>query len=203
MESGSTRTAFPPAAKRTQRSHALGSKLPRLARNGLVAIVAAALIGLPDFATAQSGTVPPGLLSRPSSFATGASSTNSAEPGLAVARDGGDIVLRFKDAGAGIPRDMLERIFEPFTQVQRPRDAALGGLGLGLALVKKLVELHGGTVRAASEGPGKGSEFVVRLPALQSAAAEEPVADRAAADVAVVPPQRGEPAAFQSLRIHT
>ena len=110
---------------------------------------------------------------------------------ITVAREAKDIVLRFEDTGAGIPRDMLERIFEPFTQVQRPRDAALGGLGLGLALVKKLVELHGGTVRADSGGPGTGSEFVVRLPAAEAVAEERVAGDRPAPDPADLTPALG------------
>ncbi len=110
---------------------------------------------------------------------------------ITVAREAKDIVLRFEDTGAGIPRDMLERIFEPFTQVQRPRDAALGGLGLGLALVKKLVELHGGTVRADSGGPGTGSEFVVRLPAAEAVTEEHAVRDRPAPDPADLTPANG------------
>jgi PAS domain S-box-containing protein len=101
--------------------------------------------------------------------------------GVTVVQEGTGIILRFKDAGVGIPRNMLERIFEPFTQVQRPRDAALGGLGLGLALVKKLVELHGGTVRAESDGPGLGSEFVVWLPAAVAVAEEVEAQPRAVA----------------------
>src|SRR5207247_1443534 len=93
---------------------------------------------------------------------------------IAARRAGTEIDLDFEDAGVGIPGDMLERIFEPFTQVQRPRDAALGGLGLGLALVKKLVELHGGTVRAESGGSDRGSEFVVLLPAAVPATGVDP-----------------------------
>ncbi|HEX5750274.1 MAG TPA: ATP-binding protein [Archangium sp.] len=73
-------------------------------------------------------------------------------------------VLRVRDTGRGIPRDMLERVFELFVQVDASIDRSAGGLGLGLTLVKRLVEMHGGTVHAHSEGPGKGSEFVVRLP---------------------------------------
>jgi len=73
-------------------------------------------------------------------------------------------VIRIKDTGIGIPADMLPRIFDMFTQVDRSLERARGGLGIGLSLVQKLVELHGGTVTAFSPGPGQGSEFVVRLP---------------------------------------
>jgi signal transduction histidine kinase/DNA-binding response OmpR family regulator len=73
-------------------------------------------------------------------------------------------VLRVRDTGRGIPRDMLDRVFELFLQVDPTLDRSGGGLGIGLTLVKRLVGLHGGTVQAHSSGPGKGSEFVVRLP---------------------------------------
>jgi signal transduction histidine kinase len=73
-------------------------------------------------------------------------------------------VLRVRDTGRGIPRDMLDRVFELFLQVDPTIDRSGGGLGIGLTLVKRLVGLHGGTVQAHSSGPGKGSEFVVRLP---------------------------------------
>src|SRR5690606_27561605 len=85
-------------------------------------------------------------------------------------------VLRVRDDGTGIPPDMLARIFEPFTQLDRPLERSAGGLGMGLTLVRRLVELHGGRVEAHSEGLGRGSEFVVRLPALaQPAGASRPV----------------------------
>jgi len=74
--------------------------------------------------------------------------------------------IRVRDNGAGIPRDMLERIFEPFAQVQHTLDRAQGGLGIGLTLARTLVSLHMGTIHAWSDGPGLGSEFVVRLPRL-------------------------------------
>jgi CheY-like chemotaxis protein len=64
----------------------------------------------------------------------------------------------------GIPADMLPKVFDLFTQVDRTYDRAQGGLGIGLTLVRSLVDLHGGSVEAKSDGPGKGSEFVVRLP---------------------------------------
>ena len=81
----------------------------------------------------------------------------------AVSRDGSAIVS-VRDRGLGIPADMIEHIFEPLRQVEGHRPNAAGGLGLGLALVKRLVELHGGTVFAQSDGPSRGSEFVVSLP---------------------------------------
>ena len=75
-----------------------------------------------------------------------------------------EAVVRVEDNGVGIAPDMLPRIFDLFTQVESTRAQSQGGLGLGLALVKNLVELHGGSVQAKSDGLGKGSEFTVRLP---------------------------------------
>jgi PAS domain S-box-containing protein len=83
---------------------------------------------------------------------------------LAAAVEGGAAVVRVADTGIGIPAEMLPKVFDLFTQVDHSLDRAQGGLGLGLALVQKLVELHGGSVEAHSDGPDKGSEFVVRLP---------------------------------------
>jgi two-component system, sensor histidine kinase len=83
---------------------------------------------------------------------------------LVAQRDGGHLVLRVRDTGVGIPPDMQGRIFELFTQVDVPIARSLGGLGLGLSLVRSLTELHGGSVAVVSEGPGRGSEFTVRLP---------------------------------------
>ena len=76
----------------------------------------------------------------------------------------GEAVARVEDNGSGISGDMLPKLFEMFTQVESSRAMAQGGLGIGLALVKNLVTLHGGSVQAKSDGAGKGSEFTVRLP---------------------------------------
>jgi signal transduction histidine kinase/CheY-like chemotaxis protein len=76
----------------------------------------------------------------------------------------GSAVVRIRDNGVGIPPHLLSRIFALFVQGQRRQDRTEGGLGIGLSLVKRLVELHGGTVQALSEGEGRGSEFIVRLP---------------------------------------
>jgi signal transduction histidine kinase len=84
--------------------------------------------------------------------------------GRGVGGEGNEVILRLRDSGMGIPPEMLPKIFEPFTQVEHTLDRAQGGLGIGLTLVRRLVKLHGGTVQAFSEGRGKGSEFVVRLP---------------------------------------
>jgi PAS domain S-box-containing protein len=83
---------------------------------------------------------------------------------LTVERQGSDVVVSVKDTGIGIDANNLPRIFDPFTQVDRSLAKSQGGLGIGLTLVKQLVEMHGGRIEAKSDGPGKGSEFVVRLP---------------------------------------
>ena len=81
-----------------------------------------------------------------------------------VGREGDDAVLRIADQGIGIPADMLPKIFDLFVQAHHTIDRTRGGLGIGLTLVRRLAELHGGTVHAASEGDGMGSTFTVRMP---------------------------------------
>jgi signal transduction histidine kinase len=84
---------------------------------------------------------------------------------LVAERDGDELRLTVRDTGVGIPSEMLPQIFGLFVQADRDRSRIRGGLGIGLALVRSLVELHGGTIEARSEGPGQGSEFIARLPA--------------------------------------
>jgi len=81
-----------------------------------------------------------------------------------------EVVVKVRDTGLGIPAEMLPKIFEMFTQVDRSLERSQGGLGIGLTLVKRLVEMHGGSVQAISEGLGRGSEFTVRLPLTQEGA---------------------------------
>ena len=91
---------------------------------------------------------------------------------LSVARENGQAVIRVRDNGIGIAPEHIHEIFELFMQVDNSLERSLGGLGIGLTLVKSLTELHAGSVEAQSDGLGEGSEFTVRLPAL-------PVPDRA------------------------
>jgi CheY-like chemotaxis protein len=88
-------------------------------------------------------------------------------------RDGGEVVLRVRDSGIGIAPEMLPRVFDLFAQSDRPPADAAGGLGVGLTLARTLTELHDGTITVESEGPGRGSEFVVRLPVGPSAATRD------------------------------
>ena len=90
---------------------------------------------------------------------------------LETTREASQAVVRVRDDGSGIPKEMLDTVFELFVQSTRTLDRADGGLGVGLTLVRGLVAKHGGTVTASSEGEGKGSEFVVRLPLAELATA--------------------------------
>jgi PAS domain S-box-containing protein len=105
------------------------------------------------------------------------------EPGgtitVTTAREGSDAVVSVKDTGVGIPPEQLDSVFEMFRQVEGSLERSHGGLGIGLTLVKRLVEMHGGSVEARSLGVGRGSEFVVRLPLLredQESAVPPPIA---------------------------
>ena len=127
------------------------------------------------------------------------------EPGgrvrLSCGRDGEDAVVRVADNGRGIDPEMLGRVFEMFVQAENGG----GGLGLGLTLVQRLVELHGGRVRAFSEGPGKGSEFIVRLPLAEvpdgqlESAADEPGEGEGALRVVLVEDQDDVREALEAL----
>lgn len=101
---------------------------------------------------------------------------------VSAMRRGADVVLSVRDTGIGIPADMLPHVFELFVQGKQASDRAAGGLGLGLAIVRNLVERHGGRVEAQSDGPGLGSQFTVLLPH----------ADQA-------PPRAADPSAPQSV----
>jgi PAS domain S-box-containing protein len=90
---------------------------------------------------------------------------------IAAARDGEQVVIRVKDNGIGMTQQLLKTAFELFKQGQQGIDRPEGGLGVGLTLADRLVALHGGTIEARSEGLGRGSEFIVRLPVQQGAAA--------------------------------
>jgi CheY-like chemotaxis protein/two-component sensor histidine kinase len=97
---------------------------------------------------------------------------------LIAERAGSDAVVTVRDTGVGISRAMLPHVFEMFSQGEQTRSRMLGGLGIGLTLVKRLVEMHGGTVAAESAGQDMGSTFVIRLPALvESSQCSQPQAE--------------------------
>jgi signal transduction histidine kinase/CheY-like chemotaxis protein len=112
------------------------------------------------------------------------------EPGghiwLTAQRQGSDAVVWVKDNGVGIPSDKLAGIFDMFTQVDRSLERSQGGLGIGLSLVKRLVEMHDGTVEALSEGEERGSEFVVRLPVMLGTPQSQAPAEPSTSDEAAV-----------------
>jgi len=91
-----------------------------------------------------------------------------------VLREGQEAVLRVSDTGIGISPEVLPRVFELFAQAEQPRDRAAAGLGIGLTLSRRLVQMHGGTIVASSEGPGRGAQFTVRLPVETAAAPPSP-----------------------------
>jgi two-component system CheB/CheR fusion protein len=93
---------------------------------------------------------------------------------VSVAVESGEAVIRVVDNGVGMAPEMLAHLFQPFMQADQSLDRSKGGLGLGLALVKGLVELHGGSIQAQSDGLGKGAAFVIRLPLDAGAAIEKP-----------------------------
>lgn len=98
---------------------------------------------------------------------------------VTVTKETNDAVLRIRDTGIGMPPDLVPRVFGLFVQGDRPADRDPGGLGIGLSLVRRLVELHGGKVKASSDGPGQGSTFEVRLPRVIPLATRPAVSEEA------------------------
>jgi signal transduction histidine kinase/CheY-like chemotaxis protein len=105
---------------------------------------------------------------------------------LRAAREGHQVAIAIADSGIGIAPELVPNVFELFTQVHSKSERAQGGLGIGLALVRQLTEMHGGTVTVHSDGPGRGAEFTVRLPIMS-------------APLATVSGQRREPESIPSL----
>jgi CheY-like chemotaxis protein len=116
---------------------------------------------------------------------------------LTAERQGSDVLVSVRDTGIGLAAEQLPRIFQMYSQVDSALERSQGGLGIGLTLVKRLVEMHGGRIEAHSGGPGKGSEFVVRLPAVVAAAGplsadgvEEPAAPKSSLRILIVDDNR-------------
>jgi signal transduction histidine kinase/ActR/RegA family two-component response regulator len=109
---------------------------------------------------------------------------------VSARRSDGDVVLVVRDTGVGIAPELLPRVFEMFVQGERTMDRSQGGLGLGLSLVRSLVTLHGGTVRAESAGAGQGSTFTVRLPACAEISSARAPTPPPVARVAALAPAR-------------
>ncbi len=97
---------------------------------------------------------------------------------LTVQRQGDEVSVSVKDDGIGIPPGMLSKVFDMFTHIDRNLERSHGGLGIGLSIVKRLVEMHGGRIAVASDGDGQGSEFTVRLPLAAAAVAPSKSANR-------------------------
>ena len=112
------------------------------------------------------------LLTNAAKFSQGAGAIR-----LRARRDGGEVAISIADSGIGITPEELARVFDRFYQSRRGSARFLGGLGIGLSLVRRLVLLHGGSVEAHSEGPGRGSEFVVKLPITAAPAADSRVTE--------------------------
>jgi CheY-like chemotaxis protein len=104
---------------------------------------------------------------------------------VSVTKEGPSATIGIRDTGCGIPADHLASIFEMFQQVDQTLDRAQGGLGIGLTLAKRLIEMHEGTIAATSDGPGCGSEFVIRLPAVTT----EETSEAEPAPGAAAPPE--------------
>jgi PAS domain S-box-containing protein len=109
---------------------------------------------------------------------------------LTAAQEEGEVVVRVRDNGIGIAAEMLPRVFDLFTQAPNGSERSAGGLGIGLAMVGHLVQLHGGTVQVFSDGLGRGSEFVVHLPLLPGAGEERESAGETSARATASPSRR-------------
>jgi CheY-like chemotaxis protein len=109
---------------------------------------------------------------------------------LTVRREGLQAVIKISDTGIGIAPEVVPKIFELFTQVHSKAERSQGGLGIGLALVRRLTEMHGGTVGVHSDGPGRGSEFTVRLPVMVAPLAALSNQSRESVSIPTIAPQR-------------